>query len=158
MKSMERLNSLEIQPNMVLKYDENTPPPIKVFKCPYLNCPRVFADKEYLHQHMIRDHGEIPNSFLIKPPQSDGYFSKNKISKQNVYATKHTIKTYKAMLDIYLKENAEKRVERNQKRAQVLLEKQKQARTTPAIAVEPPKPKKISFWQSILNKIRRSNA
>ena len=98
--------------NFVLSYNKTNPPAMKAIKCQYLNCNDVFLEHQHYEQHLIFKHGEMPASLLVKPEPTMGFFSKESLNKHNQYAFKQKIKTYKIMLDLYLKDNKKKSIER----------------------------------------------
>ncbi len=108
--------------NFTIIYDKNKKTDIKVIKCPYINCNDIFMEHQHYEQHLIMKHGEMPHSTLqkvsIQNQSYNSYFSKHKIAILNQAMFKQKIKTYKLMLDLYLKMNKERSIERQKEREQ----------------------------------------
>ena len=65
------------KPNMELRMDRSLP--IKVYKCPFLNCDEVFMDQDGMNEHRVYVHADIPKTELEIIMPSGKLFDKRQI-------------------------------------------------------------------------------
>ena len=65
------------KPSMELRMDRSLP--IKVYKCPFLNCDEVFMDQDGMNEHRVYVHADIPKTELEIIMPSGKLFDKRQI-------------------------------------------------------------------------------
>ena len=84
---------------------------MKVYKCPYYDCDKVFFSQDDLNQHLIYDHAEIPKNIWngVSLEGNNKYFNKIALIKLNAKYKKEELKHLLALLDYEVNNNFLKR-------------------------------------------------
>jgi len=108
------------QPKQVIEYNDNKRIIIKdknlhmkVYKCPYYDCDKVFFSQDDLNQHLIYDHAEIPkNIWNGVSLEGSKYFNKTALIKLNAKYKKEELKHLLALLGYEMNNNILERFKR----------------------------------------------
>ena len=95
---------------------------MKVYKCPYYDCDKIFFSQDDLNQHLIYDHAEIPkNIWNGVSLESNKYFNKTALIKLNAKYKKEELKHLLTLLGYEVNHNFLEKLKRwsNARRAKL---------------------------------------
>ena len=108
------------QPKQVIEYNDNKRIiikdknlHIKVYKCPYYDCDKIFFSQDDLNQHLIYDHAEIPkNIWNGVNLNSNKYFNKMALIKLNAKYKREELRQLLMLLGYEMNSNILERFKR----------------------------------------------
>jgi hypothetical protein len=140
------------KPNIKLKMDKSMP--IKVYKCPFLNCDEVFIDQDGMNEHRVYVHADIPKTELEIIMPSGKLFDKRQIFTYQAQLQREALGHKLKALGAVLAENRARAKVRAEQRRQKREEKAKAQASQPA-QVPKDQPVQVQPAPSILHKVSK---
>ena len=140
------------KPNMELKMDRSMP--IKVYKCPFLNCDEVFMDQDGMNEHRVYVHADIPKTELEIIMPSGKLFDKRQIFTYQAQLQREALAHKLKALGAVLAENRARAKVRAEQRRQKREENAKE-RASQLAQVPKAQPVQAQPTPSTLHKVLR---
>jgi hypothetical protein len=136
------------KPNITLRMDKSMP--IKVYKCPFLNCDEVFMDQDGRDEHRVYAHADTPKPELEIIMPSGKLFDKRQIFTYQAQLQREAIAHRLRALGAVLAENRARAAQRAQQRRQ---KREERARERAQVPKE--QPSQVQSTLGIFHKVLR---
>lgn len=137
--------------NVNLSYDKNKPPHIKVYKCPFLDCRKIYFSDDDKEHHLILDHYEIPKKMSVELDlhvEAGKNFSRKEMQKLGMMLTRQSIKSWMLMIGA-VNQDRKRRVKAHREKR---LKQKDESKPIQEKTVEKAQVPKKSLWQRIFKK------